>query len=285
MGLAKAAIVGALGVLSAAAATRLPRGEGPAVAWLRLEPGLELAELASPRPSDSGDSTVRVLRFDPALFELHLLNASAPGQGERLTAREWCLRNDLVAAINAAMYQEDRSTSLSLMRTRSHVNNPRVSKDMTILAFDPLEADVAPVRIVDRECEDFDRLRRSYGTLVQSIRMVSCKGRNVWAQQPRRSSTAAIGTDGRGRVLLVHVRSPYSTHDLIEILFDLPIGLERAMYAEGGPEAQMYIRSGTREFEFVGGYPAGLVPGEGRAPAWRIPNVVGISRRAAPADP
>jgi len=158
------------------------------------------------------------------------------------------------------------------MKTRTHVNNPRLSKDRAILAFDRLDATVPPVAILDRDCDDFDALREKYGTLVQSIRMISCRRTNVWSQQPRRSSAAAIGRDRQGRVLFIHARSPYSTHDLIDILLELPLGIERALYAEGGPEAQLFVNSGGREREWVGG--------EDNRRAWPVPNVVGVARRA-----
>lgn len=252
-------------------------------AWRSLEPGLDLGEFASPRRSDRGDSIVRVLRVDPRRFELRLLNASAPGQGRALTAREWCLRGGLAGAINASMYQEDHRTSVSLMRTSSHTNNGRLSKDRAILAFEPRDARVAPVMIIDRECDDFEALRGAYGTLVQSIRMLSCRRENVWSQQPRRWSAAAIGTDGQGRVLLVHVRSPYSVHDLVGILQDLPLDLARMMYAEGGPEAQLYVRSGAEEHEWIGGYESRVSEEEDNRVAWPVPNVIGIARRAGAA--
>ena len=250
-------------------------------AWREIEPGLELGAFQAPVKSGTGDSMVRVLRIDPGRFELRLLNASAPGQGQPLPAKEWCRRNGLVAAINAAMHWTDQRTSVSLMRTRGHVNNPALTRDKTILAFDPLAPDLPPVKILDRECGDFEALKGSYGTLVQSIRMLTCKGENVWSPQPRKWSTAAIGTDGDGKVLFIHVRSPYATHDLIEILRGLPLGLSRMMYAEGGREAQLYVRGAGGEYEFLGSSETGLNSGGGIQMAWPIPNVIGVSRKPA----
>lgn len=259
-----------------------PAEPGPA-AWRVLEPGLELGQFVSPRKSRLGDSIVRVLRIDPEFFELRLLNASAPGQGRPQSARDWCRSNGLVAAVNASMYQTDHRKSVSMMRTRTHVNNPSLSKDKAVLGFDRLDASVPPAQIIDRECQDFDALRAHYGTLVQSIRMISCERRNVWAPQSREWSTAAIGIDTRSRVLFIHSRSPFSTHDLIEILLGLPIELRRAMYVEGGPEAQLYVQSGGREMEFLGSYETGFKEADDNAFAWPVPNVVGIARIARPA--
>ncbi len=263
-----------------------PRGVAkPRESWRSLEPGLDLGEYPSPRPSDRGDSIVRILRIDPARFDLRLMNASAPGQGRTRTAKEWCTRAGLVAAINASMYQADHRTSVSLMRSAGHINNPRLSKDRAILAFDRLDRSVPPVAIIDRECDDLDALGGRYGALVQSIRMVSCRGENVWSRQPRRWSAAAIGTDGQGRVLFVHVRSPYSTHDLIDVLMDLPLGLARALYAEGGPEAQLYVKSGGFENEWVGSYGSGVNEDDDNHAAWPVPNVIGIARRPSGPPP
>jgi hypothetical protein len=178
------------------------------------------------------------------------------------------------------MYQADLRRSVSLMRTPGHVNNPRLSKDKAVLAFDRTTGDLPVAQIIDRECQDFDSLSRGYGTLVQSIRMVSCTGRNVWAQQPQTWSTAAIGFDRSGRVLFIHARAPRTTHDLIEILLGLPIDLKNAMYVEGGPEAQLVVRGGGQEHEFTG-----LLSGSsggGASLAWPIPNVVGVVRKGTP---
>jgi hypothetical protein len=252
----------------------------PPPGWKTLEPGLELGVFDAPIPSDVGDSKVRVLRIGPERFELTLMNASAVKGGAPLTAREWCRRNDLVAAINASMYRGDHRTSVDFMRTREHTNNPAFRKnDRSVLAFDPVVPGISKVRLLDLECDDFDGLRQSYGTLIQSIRMVSCRRRNVWSRQPKRWSTAAIGTDGTGRVLFIHVRSPYPIHDLIDALMSLPIDLQRAMYVEGGPEAQLYVHAGGEEHEFVGSYETGFIENDLNDQAWPVPNVVGVRRR------
>jgi hypothetical protein len=251
--------------------------------WQVLEPGLEFGELLAPLASENGDSLIRVLRIDPNRFEFRLLNASAPGENDLLTVKAWCQQHNLVAAINASMYQGDYRTSVSFMRTKDHVNNPRLSKDKAILAFDRRTADIPLLKIIDRQCERFEEWQDKYGTFVQSIRMISCKGTNVWTPQPEKWSTAIIGIDQQGRGLFIHVRSPYSPYDLINILLALPLQISRAIYVEGGREAQLYVRSGKQEYEFVGSYGSGFSNGSGNQYAHPIPNVVGIARRQNPA--
>jgi uncharacterized protein YigE (DUF2233 family) len=248
--------------------------------WQRLTQGLELGIFNAPLISEIGDSKVRVLRIDPRHFRLRLLNASASKNGQPLTAKQWSRRNGLVAAINASMYQEDYRSSVSLMRTKAHVNNPRLSKDMAILAFDRTQADVPLVKMIDRQCDDFKVWQKKYSTMVQSIRMISCKGENVWTQQPQKWSTAAIGIDDQARILFIHVGSPYSTHDVIDFLKKLPLNITRAMYVEGGPQAQLYINSGAHEYEFVGNYEIEIQGDVKKLISRPVPNVVGISLNA-----
>ena len=268
-------------LLLALAAWSAAAGRGE-TAWVRLDAGLELGTFASPLTSEAGDSLIRIVRVDPRHYSLRLLNASAKNPGEPLTARDWCARHGLVAAINASMYQEDHRTSVSLMKTGTHANNLRLSKDMAVLGFDRRDPGVPEVQIIDRECQDLEKVGKRYGTLIQSIRMVSCRGRNVWRPQPKRASIAAVGTDGEGRVLFIHCRSPFPTHDFITALLELPIDLDRAMYVEGGPEAQVYVRAEGREFEFVGSHETGFLPDDDNPRAWPVPNVIGVVRRGRP---
>ena len=257
----------------------LAQKTGQDLGWQQLAKGLELGTFLAPQPAAVGDSRVRVLRIDPKYYRLRLLNVSAIENGLPLTPKQWCRQNGLIAAINPSMFQTDYKTSVSLMRTKTHTNNPRLSKDMTILAFNRQSANVPRAKIIDRQCEDFQVWKQKYGDLVQSIRMISCTGENVWKQQQRRWSTAAIGIDGQDNILFIHVRSWYSTHDLINILKKLPLNISRAMYTEGGPQAQLYIKIGKKEFEFAGSYETSSNNANESSISWPLPNVVGISKK------
>ena len=246
--------------------------------WETLEPGLELGSFIPAQKSPFGDSVIRVLRIDLKHFEFRLLNASAQSRNERKSVKDWVTEHGLMAGINASMYQKDNLTSVSYMKTAEHTNSTWVSKDRTFLAFDPKDKSLPPAKILDRDCEDFKKLQKQYRSLIQSIRMVSCNRKNVWVQQEKKWSTAAIGMDSKGRMLFIHVRSPYTTHDFINILLNLPINLKRAMYVEGGKDAQLYINTGKEEFEFLGSYSTAVDNTNDNSIAWPVPNVVGIVR-------
>jgi hypothetical protein len=247
--------------------------------WRDLENGLSLATFPGTGSTLGSDTGLRILRIDPSRFELVLLNASASADHANRTPRQWARDHGLVAVINASMFQSDFRTSVSLMRSRTHTNNPRLSKDNAVLAFDPLDAGLPAVQIIDRTCQDFETIGPRYGTVVQSIRMISCRRHNVWQPREDKWSTAAIGTDGAGRVLFIHVRLPHSTHDLINRLLALPIDLQHAMYVEGGPQAQLYVESGDVALELVGSPGMGFPLDDGLARPLPLPNIVGAKRR------
>lgn len=244
--------------------------------WTELQPGLELGVFPSPKTSSQGDSNIRIVRVDPTRFDLVLKMASEEPTPTPKTGRQWADQHGLLAAINASMYATDHKSSVSFMKGPGHVNNPRVSKDMDLLMFGRTDTELPPVQLVDRGCDDHEALLPKYRTAIQSIRMLSCDGRNVWSQQPRQWSHAVVGIDTAGRPLLIHARSPWSTHDFVEILRALPIDLARLQYAEGGPEAQLFLRAGGTELEQFGSFETGFFESDDNAVAWPVPNVIGV---------
>ncbi|MCO4771054.1 MAG: phosphodiester glycosidase family protein [Deltaproteobacteria bacterium] len=264
---------------------RAPTVEGKTLAkwpapppWNELAPGLSLGTFDGGLPTKAGDGKVRVLRVDPARFELVLLNASDDPELGNRTVGDWVETEGLLAAINASMYQGDHSTSTAHMERAGHVNNPAWTKDNATLAFDPV-GDAAPVTIIDGQCDDVDAERPRYRALIQSIRMLRCDGANVWAKQDKQWSHAAIGVDTQGRLLMIHARSPWSTHTFISILKRLPIGLARLQYAEGGPEASLSVKAGGVRLDLFGSYETGFFESDDNDRPWPIPNVVGIRAR------
>lgn len=247
--------------------------------WTALDKGLELGRFNGSFQSDLDETKIHILRIDPNVHQFLLLNASAAENGRKQTAKTWCQKYHLIAAINASMYQKDHLTSVSLMRSENHTNNAYISKDKTIFAFHPINASDFPVKIIDRECDEFDIWLKKYKNHIQSIRMISCKRKNVWAQQPEKWSIAAIGMDHKNRVLFIHTRYPYSSHDFINILMGLPIQITQAMYVEGGAEAQLYVQTNADSYEFIGGYESEF--SEKNPIARPIPNIIGISSKSS----
>jgi hypothetical protein len=129
----------------------------------------------------------------------------------------------------------------------------------------------------------FRAIARDYATVVQNLRLIKRPGLNRWSQQERRWSEAALGEDDRGNALLIFCRSAYSMHDLNNALLKLPIGVVAAQHLEGGPEAQLYVRTGDTEVDLFGSYETGFMENDGNRRSSWIPNVIGVARRAGTA--
>lgn len=249
-------------------------------AWEAVAPGLEVGRFPAPVKASVGDSTVTAVRVDPARYEFRLLSAKLLGLPQGLTAPEWAERHAVQGVINASMFQADHLTSVGLMRDGEGVNNGRWNKDNAVFAAEPVSPGVPAARILDRRCEDWEPLSKQYRVLVQNIRMIDCAGKNAWARQPRKWSTACVGTDREGRVLLLHVRSAYTTHDLVDALLALPLGLTRLMYVEGGPEASLYVKLGDRvAVAEMGSFETGFFEKDENRVFWPLPNVIGFMPR------
>jgi len=239
-----------------------------------LEPGLELARLDSPRKSSIGDSVITVLRIDPEHWDLEVVAASKIAPGESKTAKAWGEQTGMIATINAGMYEMDHSTATFWMKVGEHVNSTRwQTKAGSLMVLDGS----GPDKIIDLRCEDGDAAKKAYPTQVQSYRMLNCSGEPAWKPSKRIWSHASIGMDGSGRILFIHARSPWSTHDFAKILLELPLDLKRLQYAEGGPEASLYVKEG--DLELFGSFETGFVENDKNSRAWPIPNVIGVKAK------
>jgi hypothetical protein len=166
------------------------------------------------------------------------------------------------------------------MRDGARVNNGRWNKDNAVFVAGPDDPALPAAQILDRKCQDAETLAARYRVRIQNIRMLDCAGRNIWAQQDRRWSTACVGTDRSGRVLLIHARSPWSTHDFIDILQALPLELARLMYVEGGPEASLHLKvDGTVVVSEMGSFETGFREDDGNRIFWPLPNVIAVAPR------
>lgn len=245
-----------------------------AIQWKEADEGLHVAEFHS--VLNGASYAITLVKIDPRDYSFKLLCATEHGR-EPLSVKEWALTHHLVAAVNASMFQEDGLTSIDFMQNFHHMNNPRLSRDNTILAFNPVDNNLPEVQLIDRECQDFNDLRTRYRSFVQGIRMISCKGRNVWSRQDSKWSTLAMGMDTHGNILFLFCRTPGSVHDFIQILLSLPLSLKTAMYLEGGPQASLYLSTPKMTLErycTLGGLESDSIKF-----ALPIPNVIGITKK------
>lgn len=238
--------------------------------------GLDLRHLTSPLRSPNSDSVITVVRVDPREYEFRLLCASEHGR-KRRTVKEWSHEFGLIGAVNAGMFQKDGLTSTGYLKNFHHVNNPRINATYnSLFVFNPIDPSLPPVQMIDRECEGFGLFPSKYHSVVQNLRMISCTGENVWKPQPRRSSIVSLGVDSQGKILVLFSRSPYSVHEFVNILLSLDLGIQRAMYLEGGPEASLYLKQGDEELSLAGSFEPFFKESGQQEAFWPVPNVIGI---------
>jgi hypothetical protein len=254
--------------------------------WQTLAPGMELGYVTAREPSAAGDSRIVVLRMDTKLWELAAIGTSQTGESVGHTARDWCEKHTLVAAINAGMFEGDQKTHLGYMRFRDHVYTRHANKYQSIAAFDPRDGkDVPRFRIFDLDAPGItmQSIQQDYDSAVQNLRLVKRPGSNQWSQQVKKWSEAALGEDDAGRILFLFSRSPFSMHDLNQELLAAGIGLVAAQHLEGGPEAQLYVHAGSFEVEMFGSYETSFKENDANSIPWPVPNVLGVRPRSAAA--
>jgi len=246
--------------------------------WREVDRGLYMGEFVPWEKSKVNDSRITIVKADPRFYSFKLLCASEHGN-TKMTAKEWCQQHHLLSAINAGMYQEDGIRNVGYMKNFGHINNPKLNTAYkAVLAFNPIETLFPEIQIIDLKCQDFERLRFKYQTLVQNIRMISCRQENVWSKQDKIWSMAVFGIDKGGNALLIFTESPYSGYDFADTLLSLPISIYNAMYLEGGQQANLYFSANDVEFDRMG-RPISLDGSERKLTARPIPNVIGIAKK------
>lgn len=245
--------------------------------WNSIAPGVEFAKAEGKWECNIGDSYLSILRSDPEFTEFVIHSAKQSGQSQ--TAKKWCETQDLIAAMNAGMYQADHATNLGFMRIGEFVNQSRINNDKLFIAFGALEAELPPAHVIDKDCHDWESLIANYEFVTQSIRMMDCDGKNRWSRQEKYWSVAAAGVDDQGRLLMIHSRSPWAMHDFVEMVSDLNLGLLGLIYLEGGPEASLYVNGFTEKHSLIGSYETGFFESDDNDRFWPIPNVIGVRLR------
>ena len=247
--------------------------------WQPLAPGMDVQILNARIPGSDGDSKITVVRIDPKLWELVFIGISQTGETSGKTAREWCKSYKLTAAINAGMFDTNNKTHVGYLRYREHVNNGQVNNYKSIIAFDPCkEKELQTFQIfdLDETGVSIKSILNDYNSAIQNMRLIKKPGTNVWNQQDRKWSEAAIGEDNAGRILFIFSRSQFSMHDLNEELLKSGIGIVAAQHLEGGPEAQLYLHVCNVELDLFGSYETSFKEDNGNETPWPIPNILGI---------
>lgn len=230
------------------------------LSWRTLAPGVDYATAGS----------LHVVRIDPSVAKVAAGIASEKGVPAQ-TAAQWCRTSRFAVATNLGMFNADGITHTGYLRNGAHVNSGRWNDYQSVIALRPGGA-----RWVDLGGSKpaFD----TYDLVAQNLRLIAGGRRNVWSQSPKRWSEAALAIDGKGRLLFVFSRAPYSMRDFNALLLSLPLDVQQAMHLEGGPEASLSIHAGGVDLDLCGSYETGFMENDGNTRQWPIPNVLGVVR-------
>ncbi len=163
--------------------------------WQRLALGIELKFLKAGKPSSVGDSRIAVLRIDPALWNLELIGVSQNGEAAGHTAREWCEKYKLAAAINAGMFEQDGKTHTGYSRFHEKIDSSGVNDYQSVAAFDPRDPkNPAPFRIFDLDAPGITLpgILKDYASAVQNLRLIKRPNLNQWTEQEKKWSARQL---------------------------------------------------------------------------------------------
>jgi uncharacterized protein YigE (DUF2233 family) len=247
--------------------------------WRCLQPGLWLQIFEPKVEVRAGEEQlyISVLKVDPAAYDFHLLTASEQGEGNK-TLPQWLGSHQLHAATNAGMFWKDQQTSTGFMKNFGHINNKIIHpKYDGFLVFNPIHSSLPQIQIIDRK--HYPQWREAldkYNTVLQSFRMISVEGENVWEQGSKKFSVASIGITNAGKVLFIFCQTPISIHDLNKVLVQLPLDMKNAIFLEGGPTAGLVVE--TRDFtQGWKGSAETFLWSDAPSTFPSVPNVIGIT--------
>ena len=246
--------------------------------WQKIDEGLEYGNFALAMQSSHGNSMIDIIRIDPEEYDFELLLASE-NNGKKRKLDKWINDFNYIGGINAGMFQADRLTSTGYLKNYDHENNPHHHSSYNMyFVCNPKQPGLPEAQVVDRKEERADELITQYNSVLQSIRMVASGGKNIWSPQQKKWSEAALGEDNKGRILFIFSSSPYTMHDLINLLLELPLDLDKLMHLEGGPEASIFVLYKDFSLQRSGSYKSEFWEQYNEMPFWSIPNVIGLKK-------
>lgn len=243
--------------------------------WVSLVPGLEYRVVAWELPETGFGADLQVLRADPEVVRLKVLDARDFG-GARLTVREFANRTGALAVINGG-YFDTAERPVGLVMREGEVTSGLRRRDWGVFLIDDVRARIVHTRRYQR--------RKTITQALQVGPPLVVRGRETTLKQTftRRS---AVGIDRAGRILLVLAMTtgPEATMTLAELgaILRMPeaeggLACLDALALDGGGSSQLLVNAGGASFFEVSGewpvvtaigvfYPAAVMPPVEEAP-------------------
>ncbi len=259
--------------------------------WMSLVPGLEYRVVAWELPETGFGVDLHVLRADPEVVRLKVLDARDFG-GLRMTAREFAFQTGAVAVINGG-YFDTANRPVGLVMREGEVTSGLRRRDWGVFLVDDVRAWIVHTRQYQR--------RKTITQALQTGPPLVLRGRETTIKQTFRRRSA-VGIDRAGRILLVVALTtvPDATMTLAELgaILRMPeaeggLGCRDALSLDGGGSSQLVVNTGASFLEIPGEmpvvtaigvfYPAAELPPAAEAPTIeQLPTSPVPSPRATP---
>lgn len=259
------------------------------IVWKELNKGFFMAEIPLPEKSSHGDSKATVIKIDPKAYKFHLTCTTEEEDGEKKTAEQWAKEKQFLLVVNAGMFdgvnargEEDAKTNRGLMINYKHKNNAKLNAGKTqkaVLAFNPKNSNVPPVKIIDLLHEDWNYWKNQYHSYSQGLHLIDSKQQNCRKKDNKKWSMIMVAVDKSGNLLFIFTRSPYTMYNHINNLLKLPLNLYNAMYLEGGPETSLYVSVNGTVVKKFGSYETDFNEDDNNDRFWLLPNIIGVTKK------
>jgi hypothetical protein len=245
--------------------------------WIKIDSAIEQTTIKHLKPPILGDGEFFILRFIPNYFNFDLIEFKQNNKLE--TANYWTDSMGYSVVFNAGMYNlNNEKLHRFYMQNKGLINNNVLdTKANGIIAFNPLKNSSPNFKLFDLTITDFNTIKNEFGTIIQGYRLIDGNGKPViWDRDNQICSMIVIAQDHNGYAYVIFSRSPLSQNQMIENLVALNLGLNNAIYLEGGSKASLSILTKDIKLKKVGSYVSNYYPFDNNHSMPKFPNFIGF---------
>ena len=245
--------------------------------WIKLDSSFEYNLSKHRKKSKIGSSDFFIIRLKPLNFQVDLIEYN---QNKLLkTANFWTDSMNYNFIVNAGMYNlNNEKLHRFFMQNKGLINNQKLdSSAKGIIAFNPLYNTLPNLKLFDLTINKLVEIQKEYSTIFQGYRLIDNSGKPIyWERNDQICSMLVIAQDNSGFIYIVFSRSPLSQNEMIDNLLSLNLGLNNAIYLEGGSKASFAISFGDFKLKKVGSYVSNYYPFDNNYAMPKSPNFIGF---------
>lgn len=252
------------------------------ITWSTIDNGLNYGVIPVKSKAKVQDQSIYILKINPEKYKFELV-CSTENDTVFRTVEDWCRLKGCVAGFNAGMYSlKNNIAGMGYVRNYKHFNNGEFREVYkAIAAFNRKKNSIPDFQIFDLEKEDWENIEPQYNSFLQSIRMIDGNRKlSPWKIKKKLSCSMVVAAiDSKNNVLVLFTRVPYPLDVFAQMMLDMPLDIQRAMYLEGGPESSLYVETKDSVIHKFGSW---VYPGyahDKNDKFRKLPNIIGVKKR------